>query len=118
MPRDLLDLLCKATNEMRDFLRREQESAADPASIDAARVKLLTARLREVGEATRAGRPEEVARARASSAYSEYKDLLAQVHCILKPFHERLVARQNELGTKRSQVEAVRSWANAYQRTR
>jgi len=118
MPRDLLDLLCKATNEMRDFLRREQEFPADLGSIDAARVKALTARLREVGEATRAGRPEEVARARASSAYSEYKDLLAQVHRILKPFHERLVARQNELGTKRSQVEAVRSWANAYQRTR
>lgn len=118
MARDLLDLLCKATNEMRDFLRREQESPANLGSIDAARVRALTARLREVGEATRAGRPEEVARARASSAYSEYKDLLAQVQRILKPFQDRLVARQAELGVKRSQVDAVRSWADAYQRTR
>jgi hypothetical protein len=118
MPRDLLDLLCKATNEMRDFLRREQEFTAHPDSIDAAAVKSLTARLREVGEATRASRPEEVSRARASSAYSEYKDLLAQVQRILKPFQDRLLARQNEIGTKRSQVEAVRSWTDAYQRTR
>jgi hypothetical protein len=118
MPRDLLDLLCRATNEMRDFLRREQEFAAHPDSIDAAVVKSLTARLREVGEATRAGRPEEISQAHASSAYSEYKDLLAQVRIILKPFHDRLVARQDELGMKRSQVDAVRSWTDAYQRTR
>ncbi|MFZ0786428.1 MAG: hypothetical protein WBP92_03605 [Candidatus Acidiferrales bacterium] len=118
MARDLLDLLCKATNEMRDFLRREQESAANPGSIDAAIVKSLTARLREVGEATRAGRPEDVARARASSAYSEYKDLLAQVQRILKPFHDRLLQRQDEIGVKRAQIDAVRSWADAYQRTR
>jgi hypothetical protein len=118
MPRDLLDLLCRATNEMRDFLRREQESAANPGSIDAAIVKSLTARLREVGEATRAGRPEEVSRARASSVYSEYKDLLVRVQRILKPFQDRLIARQGELGMKRAQVEAVRSWAAAYQRTR
>lgn len=62
MSRDLLDLLCKATNEMRDFLRREQEFVEHPGSIEAAVVKSLTARLREVGEATRAGRPEEVSR--------------------------------------------------------
>jgi len=118
MTRDLLDLLCKATNEMRDFLRREQEFAARPDSIDAAVVKSLTARLREVGEATRAGRPEEVSRAHASSAYSEYRDLLAEVQRVLKPFQDRLIARQDELGLKRTQVDAVRSWTDAYQRTR
>ncbi|MGA8873789.1 MAG: hypothetical protein WB460_21790 [Candidatus Acidiferrales bacterium] len=96
MARDLLDLLCRATNEMRDFARREQEFAADPSAIDAAVVKSLTARLREVGEATRAGRPEEISRAHASSAYSEYKDLIALVQTILKPFHDRLVVRQDE----------------------
>jgi hypothetical protein len=93
MPRDLLDLLCRATNEMRDFLRREQEFAAHPDSIDAAVVKSLTARLRAVGEATRAGRPAEISRAHASSAYSEYKDLLAEVQRILKLFQDRLIAR-------------------------
>jgi len=118
MTRDLLDLLCKATNEMRDFLRREQEFAMHPGSIDAAVVKSLTARLREVGEATRAGRPEEISRARASSVYGEYKDLLAEVQRILKPFQDRLIARQDELGLKRTQVDAVRSWTDAYQRTR
>ena len=96
MARDLLDLLCRATNEMRDFARHEQEFAADPSAIDAAVVKSLTARLREVGEATRAGRPEEISRAHASSAYSEYKDLIAQVQTILKPLQDRLVARQDE----------------------
>jgi len=118
MARDLLDLLCKAANEMREFLRREGQSTAQPGSIDAAAVKSLTSRLREVGEATRAGRPEEIARARASSAYSEYKDLLAQVQRILKPLQDRLAARRDEIGMKRSQIEAVRSWAAAYQRTR
>lgn len=118
MSRDLLDLLCKATNEMRDFLRREQEFVEHPGSIDAAVVKSLTARLREFGEATRAGRPEEVSRARASSVYGEYRDLLAEVQRILKPFQDRLVARQDELSLKRRQVEAVRSRAAAYQRTR
>jgi hypothetical protein len=118
MPRDLLDLLCKAANEMRDFLRREREFATHPEWIDAAVVKSLTARLREVGEATRASHPEEVSRAHASSAYSEYKELLAHVQIILKPFRDRLVARQDELGMKRSQIEAVRSWTHAYQRTR
>lgn len=115
---DLRDLLCQATNEMRDFLRRVQESEACPGSVDASLVKSLTARLRQVGEATRAGRPGEVSRARASSAYGEYRDLLVQVQSVLKPLHDRLVARQDELGMKRTQVEAVRSWAAAYQRTR
>jgi len=118
MAADLLDLLCRATNEMRDFLRREQRAPAHPGAVDAAAVKSLAARLREVGEATRTGRPEDVARARASSAYSEYKELLAQVHSVLRPLRERLVARQNEIEMRRSQVEAVRGWAAAYQRTR
>ncbi|HEX4075541.1 MAG TPA: hypothetical protein VHX49_09100 [Candidatus Acidoferrales bacterium] len=118
MPGDLLDLLGKATNEMRDFLQRVRESDAQPASVDASRVKSLTARLRRTGEAIRAARPQEVSRARASSVYGEYKDLLAQVQHILKPFHDRLVARQGELGMKQTQVQAVRAWAAAYERTR
>lgn len=118
MPGDLLDLLCKATNEMRDFLRRVRESEAGSGSVDASRLKSLTARLRRVGEATRAGHPEEVSRARASSVYGEYKDLLAEVQSVLKPLQDRLLARQDELGMKRTQVEAVRSWAAAYERTR
>lgn len=118
MAGDLLDLLCKAANEMRDFLRRERESSANSVAVDAAAVKALAARLRKVGEATRVGRPEDVARARASSAYSEYKELLAQVHQVLRPLRERLVARQNEIGMKQSQIEAVRGWTAAYQRTR
>jgi len=118
MAQDLLDLLCRATNEMRDFLRREKEFAAHPASIDAVAVKSLAARLREVGEATRASRPEDAARARASSAYSEYKDLLAQVQSVLKPLHDRLIQRKDEIGAKRAQIETVRSWTEAYRRTR
>lgn len=115
---ELLDLLCKATREMREFLRREQQAHTRPGAVDADAVKTLAARLREVGEATRAGRPEDVERARASSAYSEYKDLLAQVHTVLGPLRQRLEARHNEIGTKRSQIEAVRGWTDAYQRTR
>ncbi|HTW24296.1 MAG TPA: hypothetical protein VMD78_11890 [Candidatus Baltobacteraceae bacterium] len=119
MASDLLDLLCRATNEMRDFLRREKHmTLAHPEAVSADAVKSLAARLREVGEATRIGRPEEVAWARASSAYCEYKELLAQVHMVLRPLRERLEARQSEIDTKQTQIQAVRGWTAAYRRTR
>ncbi|HTX16253.1 MAG TPA: hypothetical protein VMD77_13225 [Candidatus Baltobacteraceae bacterium] len=118
MPADLLDLLCKATNEMSEFLRRVKEFAAGNRCVDPSLVKSLTARLRQVAEATRDALPQDVSRARASSVYGNYRELLAEVQAVLKPFQEQLAARQSELGAKRSQVAALRSWASAYQRTR
>jgi hypothetical protein len=118
MPGDLLDLLGKAINEMRDFLQRAQECVSHGTTVSAALVKSLAARLRQVGEATRAARAEDIARARASSVYSEYKYLLNEVQSALKPLQDQLVARQAEIGAARSQVAAVSSWTSAYERTR
>ncbi|HUA01664.1 MAG TPA: hypothetical protein VMB02_15110 [Candidatus Aquilonibacter sp.] len=115
---DILDLLCQAANEMRDFLRCINDPSARSGAVDASRVKTLTTRLRQVGEAVRAGSPEATARARASSVYGEYKELLGQVHAALQPFQNRLIGRKSEIDAARTQVGALSAWTAAYERTR
>ena len=121
MAGDLLDLLCKAANEMRDFLRRERESSANSVAVDSRPEGKGTGRAPPQSRRGYSGRTPGGRRAsarflslqriqRAAGAGASSVEAASRA--------ETSVARQNEIGMKQSQIEAVRGWTAAYQRTR
>jgi hypothetical protein len=114
----LLDVLRQASGEMRDFVRRVRELAAAPRGLNASHVKSLAARLAQINSIVRNATPETVATVRASSVYSEYKALLADVRNSIEPLRGQLIVRQVQIGLARFRIESARAWAGALERTR